>query len=129
MEERYGYGDRKTLTNEEVIRELLEMLKQNTMKEQANGVYELCAYVDSMTHKVEDMTEEIARLCEDIQKMKDDTFTNRFKKSLSEAADRLEKCCEEIKQQIFEVKVSIKNRQVYLYGNGRWRCCYAGSGK
>ena len=100
----------KTLTNEEVIRKLLELLKQNTMKEQANGVYELCAYVDSMTHKVEDMTEEIARLCEDIQKMRDDTFTNRFKKSLSEAADRLEKRCEEIKQQIFEVKVSIKNK-------------------
>ena len=56
------------------------------------------------------MTEEIARLREDIQKMQDDTFTNRLKKSLSEAADRLEKRCEEIKQQIFEVKESIKNK-------------------
>ena len=54
-----------------------------------------------MTHKVEDMTEEIARLREDIRKMQEDTFTNRLKKSLSESADRLEKRCDEIKQQIF----------------------------
>ena len=30
----------KTLTNEEVIRELLELLKKNAMKEQANNVFE-----------------------------------------------------------------------------------------
>ena len=28
----------KTLTNEEIIRELLDLLKKNTMKEQANDV-------------------------------------------------------------------------------------------
>ena len=56
------------------------------------------------------MTDEIARLREDIQKMQVDTFTNRLKKSLSEAADRLEKRCEDIKQQIFEVKESIKSK-------------------
>lgn len=100
----------KPMTGEEVLQQILGALNGNGMQQAANGVYELCAYVDSMTHKVEDMTEEIARLCEDIQKMRDDTFTNRFKKSLSEAADRLEKRCEEIKQQIFEVKVSIKNK-------------------
>ena len=30
----------KTLTNEEIIRELLDLLKKNTMKEQANDVFE-----------------------------------------------------------------------------------------
>ena len=34
----------KTLTNEEVIRELLELLKKNAMKEQANDVFEICSY-------------------------------------------------------------------------------------
>ena len=100
----------KPMTGEEVLQQILGALNGNGMQQAANGVYELCAYVDSMTHKVEDMTEEIARLREDIQKMQDDTFTNRLKKSLSEAADRLEKRCEEIKQQIFEVKESIKNK-------------------
>ena len=36
----------KTLTNEEVIRELLDLLKKNAMKEQANDVFEICSYVD-----------------------------------------------------------------------------------
>ena len=100
----------KPMTGEEVLQQILGALNGNGMQQAANGLFELCAYVDSMTHKVEDMTDEIARLREDIQKMQDDTFTNRLKKSLSEAADRLEKRCEEIKQQIFEVKESIKNK-------------------
>ena len=100
----------KPMTGEEVLQQILGALNGNGMQQAANGVYELCAYVDSMTHKVEDMTEEIARLREDIQKMQEDTFTNRLKKSLSEAADRLEKRCDEIKQQIFEVKESIKSK-------------------
>ena len=63
-----------------------------------------------MTKKVEDMTEEISALRDYIQKIEDDKFTNKLKKSLNEAADRLEKRCEEIKQQLFEVKESIKNK-------------------
>ena len=80
------------------------------MQQAANGVYELCAYVDSMTKKVEDMTAEISALRDYIQKMEDDKLTNKLKKSLNEAADRLEKRCEEIKQQLFEVKESVKNK-------------------
>lgn len=38
----------KTLTNEEIIRELLDLLKKNTMKEQANDVFEICTYVDGL---------------------------------------------------------------------------------
>ena len=34
----------KTLTNEEVIRELLELLKKNAMKEQANDVFEIYCF-------------------------------------------------------------------------------------
>ncbi len=73
-------------------------------------MYELCAYVDSMTHKVEDMTDEIAGFREYIQKMEDDKLANRLKGSQNEAADRLENCCNEIKEQLFEVKESIKSK-------------------
>lgn len=41
----------KTLTNEEIIRELLDLLKKNTMKEQANDVFEICTYVDGLEKK------------------------------------------------------------------------------
>lgn len=98
------------MTGEEVIQQILGALNGNGMQQAANGVYELCAYVDSMTHKVEDMTEEIAGLREYIQKMEDDKLTNRLKKSLNEAADRLENRCNEIKEQLFEVKENIKSK-------------------
>lgn len=100
----------KPMTGEEVIQQILGALNGNGMQQAANGVYELCAYVDSMTHKVEDMTDEIDRLRADIQKMEDDKLANRLKKSLNEAADRLENRCNEIKEQLFEVKENIKSK-------------------
>ena len=45
----------KTLTNEEVVRELLELLKKNAMKEQANDVFEICSYVDGLEKKIDSM--------------------------------------------------------------------------
>lgn len=102
--------EEKPMTGEEVIQQILGALNGNGMQQAANGVYELCAYVDSMTHKVEDMTDEIARLRADIQKMEDDKLSNRLKKSLDEATDRLENRCNEIKEQLFMVKESIKSK-------------------
>ena len=49
----------KTLTNEEVIRELLDLLKKNAMKEQANDVFEICSYVDGLEKKIDSMKEEL----------------------------------------------------------------------
>ena len=51
----------KTLTNEEVIRELLELIKKNAMKEQANDVFEICSYVDGLEKKIDSMTEELTK--------------------------------------------------------------------
>ncbi len=113
--------EEKSMTGEEVMKQLLSALNGNGMQQAANGVYELCAYVDSMTHKVEDMTEEIARLRDDIQRMQEDTVTNRLKKSLNEAADRLENRCNEIKQQIFEVKEGIKNKATEIMSDFKKR--------
>ena len=100
----------KPMTGEEVIQQILGALNGNGMQQAANGVYELCSYVDSMTKKVEDMTDEIASLRDYIQKMEEDKLSNKLKKSLNEAADRLEARCNEIKEQLFEVKESIKNK-------------------
>ena len=100
----------RPMTGEEVLQQLLQALNGNGMQQAANSIYELCAYVDSMTHKVDDMTEEITRLREDIQKMQDDTLGNRIKQSLKESEARLEQRCGEIKEQLFEIKTGIKNK-------------------
>ena len=98
----------KTLTNEEVIRELLELLKKNAMKEQANDVFEICSYVDGLEKKIDSMTEELTNMQNQIKEMQEDTIINNAKKALSEAQERLNDRCEQIKSQVFEVKSQVK---------------------
>jgi ElaB/YqjD/DUF883 family membrane-anchored ribosome-binding protein len=99
----------KTLTNEEVIRELLELLKKNAMKEQANDVFEICSYVDGLEKKIDSMTEELTNMQNQIKEMQEDTFVNNAKKALSEAKERLNTRCEQIKSQVIEVKAQVKS--------------------
>ena len=81
----------KTLTNEEVIRELLELLKKNTMKEQANDVFEICSYVDGLEKKIDSMMEELTNMQNQIKEMQEDSLINNAKKALSEAQERLKR--------------------------------------
>ena len=99
----------KTLTNEEVIRELLELLKKNAMKEQANDVFEICSYVDGLEKKIDSMTEELTNMQNQIKEMQEDTFVNNAKKALSEAKERLNTRCEQIKSQVIEVNAQVKS--------------------
>ena len=69
------WKQKKTLTNEEIIRELLDLLKKNTMKEQANDVFEICTYVDGLEKKkIVSMTEELTSMHDRIKKMQEDTL-------------------------------------------------------
>ena len=99
----------KTLTNEEVIRELLELLKKNAMKEQAYDVFEICSYVDGLEKKIDSMTEELTNMQKQIKEMQEDTLVNNAKKALSEAQERLNTRCEQIKSQVLEVKEQVKS--------------------
>ena len=99
----------KTLTNEEVIRELLELLKKNAMKEQANNVFEICSYVDGLEKKIDSMKEELTNMQNQIKEMQEDTLVNNAKKALSEAQERLNARCEQIKSQVLEVKAQVKS--------------------
>ena len=99
----------KTLTNEEVIRELLELLKKNAMKGQANDVFEICSYVDGLEKKIDSMTEELTNVQNQIKEMQEDTLVNNAKKALSEAQERLNARCEQIKSQVLEVKAQVKS--------------------
>ena len=99
----------KTLTNEEVIRELLDLLKKNAMKEQANDVFEICSYVDGLEKKIDSMTEELTNMQNQIKEMQEDTLVNNAKKALSEAQERLNVRCKQIKSQVLEVKAQVKS--------------------
>ena len=99
----------KTLTNEEIIRELLDLLKKNAMKEPANDVFEICSYVDGLEKKIASMTEELTSMQNQIREMQEDTLINNAKKALAEAQERLNARCEQIKSQVYEVKIQVKS--------------------
>ena len=99
----------KTLTNEEIIRELLDLLKKNAMKEPANDVFEVCSYVDGLEKKIASMTEELTSMQNQIREMQEDTLVNNAKKALAEAQERLNARCEQIKSQVSEVKIQVKS--------------------
>lgn len=94
---------------EEVIRELLDLLKKNAMKEQANDVFEICSYVDGLEKKIDSMTEELTNMQNQIKEMQEDTLVNNAKKALSEAQERLNTRCEQIKSQVSEVKAQVSS--------------------
>ena len=54
--------------------------------------------------------EELSEVRLQLKEIKEDTLINNIKKTLSEAADRLENRCNEIKMQLFEVKESMKTK-------------------
>ena len=102
--------EEKSMTGEEVLQELIGLLNGGGMQQAANGVYELCAYVDSMTLRMQEMTDELFEMRKQLEEMKKDTFSNNLQKSLSEAADRMENRCKDMKQNLFDVKEDIKRK-------------------
>ena len=105
--------------NEEVIRELLELLKKNAMKEQANDVFEICSYVDGLEKKIDSMTEELTNMQNQIKEMQEDTLVNNAKKALSEARERLNTRREQIKSQVLEVKAQVKSTAKSVVDEGK----------
>ena len=47
------------LTKEQNLIELLELLRKNNMKEAANSIFEMAAYVDVMEKKMDSVLEEL----------------------------------------------------------------------
>lgn len=98
----------KTLTNDELIQQMLELLKRNSMRSEANDVFEICSYVDSLEKKLNVMTEELLNVKQQLKDMKEDTILNNLKKEVQEASERLQVRCNVIKEQLFVVKDNIK---------------------
>lgn len=101
---------KKAMTKDEIIMQLMDLLKENQMNQQANGVYEICSYVDGLQNKLDSMTEELSSMRKQIEEMQQDTVLNNLKKSLHEAADRLENRCNIIKGELFTVKATIHQK-------------------
>lgn len=99
-----------TMTQEEIILELIKLLKENQMPKEANHTFELCTYVDSLEKKLNSMTEELTSVKQKLKDMQEDTVLNNLKVQAHTAAERLQERCNVMKGQIFVVKNTIKSK-------------------
>ncbi|MGC6173965.1 DUF6674 family protein [Lacrimispora sp. 38-1] len=99
-----------TMTQDEIILELIKLLKQNNMPKEANHTFELCTYVDSLERKLDFMTEELTNVKQQLKDMQEDTVLNNLKTQLQAPAERLQQGCNTIKEQLFVVKDNMKSK-------------------
>lgn len=102
--------EKTNLLKDEMIMELLELLKQNNMPKEANHTFELCAYVDSLEKKLDSMTEELTNVKQQLRDMQEDTVLNNLKAQVQAAAEQLQERCNMMREQLFVVKNNIKSK-------------------
>ncbi|GFH88786.1 hypothetical protein IMSAGC002_00024 [Lachnospiraceae bacterium] len=96
------------LTKEQNVMELLELLRKNNMKEAANSIFEMAAYVDVMENKMDSVLEELVTVKDQLHKMEEREAEKGLKQSLKRAVSKLEEDCQAIKEKLSEVKAEIK---------------------
>lgn len=102
--------EKTILLKDEMIMELLELLKQNNMPKEANHTFELCSYIDSLETKLDSMTEELMNVKQQLKDMQEDTVLNNMKNQIQVAAERLQERSNMMKEQLFIVKDNIKSK-------------------
>ncbi len=96
------------LTKEKNLMELLDLLRKNNMKEAANNIFEMAAYVDVMEKKMDSVLEELTTVKNQLHKMEEREAEKGLKQSLKRAVNKLEQDCKAMKEKLFEVKTEIK---------------------
>ena len=102
--------ERKALTQDEMIMELLQLLKQNNMQQESKDTYELCAYIDSLEKKLDSMTVELVNMQKRIDDLQEGQISKMIHARMVEAKERLTTQCTEIKVKIIHVKEEVKER-------------------
>ena len=112
---------KKSMTKDEIIQELMDLLKQNNMSQQSNDVFEICSYVDGLEKKLDSMTEELSQVREQIKEMQEDTVLNNLKAQIQESAVKLQTTCTNMKEQLFTVKENIHIKAVDIVNDVKLR--------
>ncbi len=96
------------LAKEKNLMELLDLLRKNNMKEAANSIFEMAAYVDVMEKKMDSVLKELVTVKDQLHKMEEREAEKGLKQSLKRAVNKLEQDCKAMKEKLFEVKAEIK---------------------
>lgn len=111
----------KNLAQDEVILELINLLKKNNMQDKANDLFETATYVEMLERRLDEMFNEITEVRKQLQEMQDKTFADTIKKSISDMVTKMENRCSEIKATLFEVKEDMKVKAKEIVQVVKWK--------
>lgn len=100
------------MTKDQIIHELMGMLKQNQQKEASNDIFEMAAYIDSMEKKLDAVTGELVNIKNVLAEMERRQEKKPLGEMVSDAAEKLEQKCQLVRHQLSEVKAGIKTKAV-----------------
>lgn len=98
------------MTKDQMILELIALLKQNQQKEAANHIYEMAALLDGMEKKLDLVTEELSSVRSSLEKLEQEKADKTLKAVIKKSVESLEQQCNKMKEQLFEVKAEVKGK-------------------
>lgn len=98
------------LTKDQIIQELLILLKQNQRKEDANNVFEMATYIDGMEKKLDSVLEELTNVKKQLNELQKNGIKVSLKEILSEAVGKVGQSCHLMKEKLYEIKADVRNK-------------------
>lgn len=98
------------ITKDEIITQLIALLRENDRTKQASEIFELAVYVDMLGNKLEQMSQELAAMHSEIQAMKDNQSPRNIRDVLSDIAVKAQNRIDDMKQILGEIKTDMKNK-------------------
>jgi len=92
------------LTQDEIVMELIRLLKENQMMHKANYIFESATYVDGLEKKLNQVVAELNDVKKQLADLQEQQMMKSIKAQLAKASKRMEALCNSMKEQLFEVK-------------------------
>lgn len=103
-------GMTNSMAQDEIIMELMELLKKNQMKGRANDIFEAASYIDGLQNKLDQVMEELVTVKKQLSDIQIQNERKSVKAALSDMVVKMENRCNEMKQQLFEIKEDLKDK-------------------
>lgn len=94
----------KTLTNKEYLQEILEILREQQRREDANLLYELCAHIESMENKVDMLEKELEQVTVQMSMLHGGGMVQKTKEMAKTVSENLNEQYRTLKFEVQEIK-------------------------
>lgn len=97
----------KPMTQDEIVIELINLLKQNQMTDKANNLFETAGYIDSLQGKLDQVMEELVTVKKQLSQIQENKENRELHNVLKSMSNRMAIHCYHLTNQLFGVKSDI----------------------